>query len=429
MATTPDYTINYEDDRLNDVKLAETSQLTEDAQLGQDMLDSVDTMYDDAKAATDLWEQTQINNQKEQTNLTIQQIEQQKEQAQKDYTKEQAGAYVDWRKQSNQYGSEAEKMASAGLSNTGFSESSQVSMYNTYQNRIAVARESFNQIWTDYNNKINEAKIQNNAALAEIAVQAAQQRAEYVIQSVLQRNQLLNDIANRKIQTQQLYNDKWKTTLDVMMKENELKWQTDQAVLDREHDKKMAEINHKYTLERDEINNTFTEKMAGINHDYEIKLLDAKTAAEKELIKEQKEADLEKLKKQKEYALEELDKKLANEKALYAYQQSYNSGKFSGGGSSGSSSKTYAPAKQQKWIGKNYVDPDPPKKTSFTGSTYKEASAYLKSNGVSNGAMTESEWSRRKNSYSMTGQGAEEVKRFSTYKAYIQAYVKYRTGG
>ncbi len=65
---------------------------------------------------------------------------------------------------------------------------------------------------------------------------------------------------------------------------------------------------------------------------------------------------------------------------------------------------------------------------SFTGSTYSEACSYLKSKGQSvGGLMTKSEWQRRKSAYNQTGQGGTEVTAYSSYEAYLKAYVKYAT--
>ncbi len=64
----------------------------------------------------------------------------------------------------------------------------------------------------------------------------------------------------------------------------------------------------------------------------------------------------------------------------------------------------------------------------FTGSTYKEAVAYMKENGVKGAAnvMTKEEWSRRKASYQKTGIGSEEVIYNGTYTEYLQSYVEYK---
>ena len=58
--------------------------------------------------------------------------------------------------------------------------------------------------------------------------------------------------------------------------------------------------------------------------------------------------------------------------------------------------------------------------TGFTGSTYKEAAAYLKSNGKSSsGLMTSSEWVRHKNKNNSAG-GEHEA---SSYQEYLAAFI------
>lgn len=441
MATTPDYKIDYDDQRFEDVKTEETKQLTEWDQTYNGMIGDVDKHYDSLKEATEQWKNTQTDIQNQQTDFTIQQIEQQKEQAQKDYTKEQAGAYVDWRKQSNQYGTEAEKMASAGLMNTGYSESSQVSMYNTYQNRVATARESFQQAWTNYNNKITEAKLQNNAAIAEIALTAFEKQAEYSLQAFQYKNQLVIDLADKKMETKKFYADQWQNVLDQMNKENALAeevrqfnenqaWQTEQAELDRQWKTKEAELDREFQSAQAEIERKFKEAQAELERKHDKEMLTAETKAKKELLDKEHQQALAKLAKQQEYEMAQLDKDLANKKALAKYEYELeNSQKYTFNTSSQSAASRQKQAVTNKYFRPAAAAIEQTQKTKFTGSTYKEASAFLKSKGLTNNAMTESEWSRRKNTYSMTGQGAEEVKRFSTYASYIQNYVKYRTGG
>ena len=66
--------------------------------------------------------------------------------------------------------------------------------------------------------------------------------------------------------------------------------------------------------------------------------------------------------------------------------------------------------------------------TGFTGNTYEEAVAYMKSKGVSSSAanvMTKSEWTRRRSSYLTYGTGGAEVKNYSSYQAYLADYVEY----
>ncbi len=164
--------------------------------------------------------QEQIQN--EQTDFAIEQIEQQKAQTHKDYIKEQSGAYVDWQKQSNQYGAEAEQKAANGLTNTGFSESSQVSMYNAYQNRIATARETYSRAVLNYDNAITQARLQNSSALAEIAAQALAESLQVSLQYAQMNNSLLTQKANAQMQIKHLYQNKWATLLDQIYKEDSL---------------------------------------------------------------------------------------------------------------------------------------------------------------------------------------------------------------
>ena len=349
-SVTPNYSIDYEDERFKNIEAEETAAKNEVSNAYDGMINNSDQYFNAQIEASKDWADKQSQIQQENTDFTIEQIEQQKDKAHSDYVKEQSGAYVDWQKQSNQYGANAEKMASAGLNNSGFSESSQVSMYNTYQNRIATARESYNQAVLNYDNAIKDAQLQNNAALAEIAYQALEKQLELSLQNFQYKNQLLLDKTNKLLEVDNMYYDRWKGVLDQINTENALaeeirqfdtglEFQASENQKDRDHDEKMAEIEHNYNLERDRINNEFTAKENELNRKHDIAMQEAKTKAEKELLAQQHKNDLEKLKKQQEYELAQLDKKLANDKALIKYQQSFKSG-GSGGSSSGSKIKS-----------------------------------------------------------------------------------------
>lgn len=114
-------------------------------------------------------EQSQAN-----TNQTINEINQQREYANKDFNKEARGAYQDYQKIVNPYGVQAEKMVSNGLGNAGYSETSKLNAYNTYQNRYATARESADRLQQDFNNQITQARLSGNKELAEIALNELQ---------------------------------------------------------------------------------------------------------------------------------------------------------------------------------------------------------------------------------------------------------------
>lgn len=214
------YDVNYDDERFTQVESDKSEALTELEQTYGGMIGNADKYYQDQIEASKQWADKQSQLQQEQTDFAIEQIEQQKGQAHKDYLKEQSGAYVDWQKQSNRYGTEAERLASAGMTNTGFGESSQVGMYNSYQNRVASARESYNQAVLNYNNAIKDARLQNNSVLAEIAYQAQQQQLELSLQGFQYKNQLILEQANKKVELDNMYYNRYMDVLNQINQEN-----------------------------------------------------------------------------------------------------------------------------------------------------------------------------------------------------------------
>ena len=329
-------TVDYEDERFGNVESDKQQALTEHESLYAGMIDNVDGFYNAQIEASKQWADKQSQLQQEQTNLTIEQINQQKEQANKDYLKEQSGAYVDWQKQSNAYGTNAEQMASSGLTNTGFSESSQVSMYNTYQNRVATAREVYNQAVLNYNNSIKEAQLQNSTVLAEIAFQALQTQLELSLQGFQYKNDLLLQQANKKLEIENTYYNRYLDVLNQINTENAMAeeirqfnenqaWQTEQNQLNRDFEAQQA------VLTRD-----FQAKQAELDRQHDLALQAAKTKAEKELLEQQHKNDMAKLEQQHKNDLALLQKQydLQNSsKGQITNTKTYYGGNSSSGGS------------------------------------------------------------------------------------------------
>lgn len=181
-----------------------------------DLNNTYDGMINDYTAKTDKlinesenWVDTQTKLQEDRLGLEIEEIENQRAKAEKDYLKEQSGAYKDWQKQSNKYGAEAERQASMGMANSGYSESSQVSMYNNYQNRVAAARQAFVRADTDYKLAMNNAKLQNDIVLAEIAYKGYQEQLAFVIESMQYKNSLLIQKTSEKRAIENTYYTRW----------------------------------------------------------------------------------------------------------------------------------------------------------------------------------------------------------------------------
>ena len=239
-----DFKVNMDDERLKAIDNEEATAVKNSNATYDTRIDDTVGAYEDLKNQQTAWEKQQKQLQQEQSDFAIQKIEQQKDQAEKDYIKEQKGAYADWQKESNRYGVNAEQMASQGMGGTGYSETSQVSMWNTYQNRIAVARASYEQIKVDYNNAMNEAILQNNAALAEIAAQAQQKRLELSLNALTAKNELLEQKSARELAIKSHYDSKWQNVLDQINRENQLIYQQqqDEEELKIEKDRLAEEI-------------------------------------------------------------------------------------------------------------------------------------------------------------------------------------------
>lgn len=220
MATTPNYNINYDDDRFTQVEADKQAAVNDLNNAYNDIIGQIDGFYQDQINASKEWAEKQQDIQNQNTQFTIDTINQQKEQSEKDYKKEQSGAYVDWQKQSNQYGVNAENQAMQGLTNTGYSESSQVAMYNQYQSRVATARESFNRTVMNFDNGIKEAQLTNNAKLAEIAYNAQQTQLELALQGFQYKNQLVLDQINKKQELDNTYYSRYQDVLNQLNTEN-----------------------------------------------------------------------------------------------------------------------------------------------------------------------------------------------------------------
>lgn len=419
MANTPSYDVNYEDERFAKVESDKSQALTELEQTYGGMIGDADKYFDEQIQASKDWADKQAQIQQDNTDFAIEQIEQQKAQANKDYLKEQSGAYVDWQKQSNQYGVEAEKMASAGLINTGFSESSQVSMYNTYQNRVATARESYNKAVLNYNNAIKDAQLQNNAALAEIAYQSLQQQLELSLQGFQYKNQLILEQANKKTELDNIYYNRYQDVLQQINTENAMaeeirQYNQNYELQLKQFNEQVKQFEQSYQLqvkEYEEGIRQFNEEIARLKkkdereYQLEIKNLELK---KQQLAQEQKQYEAEMALKREQ---------LAESKRQFdlSYAKSSSSGSPIGVVSDNNNNNDIAALVKRD--------------DGFTGTTYKSAVSYLKSKGVpssrASGVMTESEWSRRKTSYTTYGTGGAAVKENPTYQAYLTDYVAY----
>jgi hypothetical protein len=326
--------VNYEDKRFGEVEADKEAALSELEQTYAGMIGESDKYYQAQIDASKQWADKQSQLQQENTDFAIQQIEQQKGQAQKDYTKEQSGAYVDWQKQSNQYGAKAEQQAAAGMTGTGFSESAQVSMYNTYQNRVASAREVMTRAMLQYDNDIQAARLQNNSILAEIAYQSLQQQLELSLQGFQYKNNLILEQANKKVEMDQMYYQRYQDVLAQINHENAMaeeirQFNQNYELQMKQYNESIRQFNQEYALREKEYKESirqFNEEIARLKkkdeQEYKMQI------QELELKKKQVEQE----KKQWEAEMKLKEKQLAEEKRQFDETMAYNKSKSTGGG-------------------------------------------------------------------------------------------------
>lgn len=347
------YSINYDDKRFAQVEADKKEALSDIEQTYGGMINNSDKYYQAQINASKQWADKQTQLQQQNTDFAIEQIEQQKDQAHTDYLKEQSGSYVDWQKQSNQYGANAESIAAGGLANTGFAESSQVSMYNTYQNRVAAARESYNRAVLNYDNAIKDAQLQNNSALAEIAFKALEQQLQLSLEGFQYKNNLILEQANKKTEIDNTYHARYQDVLNQINTENALAEEV------RQYNETMAENKRQFNKEMDLKNKEYEEGIRQFNA--EIARLKAKDAQEYKLEIQQLELQKSQLEEEKR----QFNAQMAEEKRQFNATQAKKS---SSSGSSSSSSKKSSSG-SSKSSGSSSI-----KKTS-TSSTKKKSSS------------------------------------------------------
>lgn len=212
-------TVNPNDERLQQYESTKNNLINEAQSNYNKTSSGAEQKYNELIQASKDYGQQQAEITQAQTDQTVAVINQNKDKAEKDYIKEQKGAYTDYAKQTNAYGVNAEVQASAGLQGSGFSESSKVSMYNTYQNRYTTAREVYNQAVLNYDNQITQAQLQNSAQLAEIAYQSLQTQLQLALEGFQYKNELLNNLLNQKLSISSTYDNLWQSQYNTLLNE------------------------------------------------------------------------------------------------------------------------------------------------------------------------------------------------------------------
>jgi hypothetical protein len=251
--------INYNDSRFTELEKDKNAALNQSNSTYDKLISDSQGYYDNLIAQSKDFADKQADIQNQQTEFAIDKIEQQKDKAAKDYTKEQKGAYQDYMKQSNAYGSNMQAAGQQGLGGSGWSETIQAGFYNTYQNRYAQARESYNNIVMNYDNNIKEAQLQNSSALLEIYNKAQQEQLELALQIFTVIKDLTLGKQKHYLTIDDMYNTRWRQVESQINTENALAEQIRQYNASLAEQKRQADMDQAYrnaslALEREKFN-------------------------------------------------------------------------------------------------------------------------------------------------------------------------------
>ena len=238
--------------------------LQADGSIKGGLIGDADKIIQDQMSNLNDYKNEQIKNQNERLDFELEKIEQEKDKVEKDYEKEQSAAWADYQKLIDPYGVNAEQMAAQGLSNTGYSESSRIRAYVSWQNRVATARASFEQAKINFSNQMQEAKLQNNALLAEIAYNTLVEQSKLALEQITTRSTLISDLTTQKNQTRSYYQTKWKDELDRVNAEIRLREEARQFDENYKLDERQIELaEKKFDFEKKQYNDSKSESSGG----------------------------------------------------------------------------------------------------------------------------------------------------------------------
>lgn len=225
--------VNYNDERFQQVEDEKQEQLNQYNQTYDNLIAEREDLTNQQQGLVDQWQQTQNENLDKQFQFQQDLINQQKAETEKAYEKEAKSAYTDYQKEVDRYGVSREQQVANGLGNTGYSESSKVSMYNTYQNRLATAKESMDKAYLEFDNAIREAQLTNDVTKAENALTALEQKLNISLEAFNYKDTATQNKLNWQQQINSDYYNRYQNVL------NQINYENEQAEAIRQYNEQM----------------------------------------------------------------------------------------------------------------------------------------------------------------------------------------------
>ena len=234
-----------EDERLSRIEQEKQNALTESNNTYNDLLRDNENLYSDQKNYADNYEKTQNDILDKQLAYNEEKIKQQREEAERNKEIEAKKARNDYLSFINPYGVNAESQASQGLLQSGLSETTKLGGWNTYQNRLASANKALQDAFTQYDNDMNEARLNNDTQKAQNALNKLQMNLEYaqnfynnkstISQNKLSNNQNLDNNYYNRYQTEYSNIQNEKAALEAIRQ-----WEAEMAEQKRQYDSNLA---------------------------------------------------------------------------------------------------------------------------------------------------------------------------------------------
>lgn len=234
-----------EDERLSRIEQEKQNALTESNNTYNDLLKDNENLYNDQKNYADNYEKTQNDILDKQLAYNEEKIKQQREEAERNKEIEAKKVRNDYLSFINPYGVNAESQASQGLLQSGLSETTKLGGWNTYQNRLASANKALQDAFTQYDNDMNEARLNNDTQKAQNALNKLQMNLEYaqnfynnkstISQNKLSNNQNLDNNYYNRYQTEYSNIQNEKAALEAIRQ-----WEAEMAEQKRQYDSNLA---------------------------------------------------------------------------------------------------------------------------------------------------------------------------------------------
>lgn len=193
------------DERLALIEQEKQNALKESNNVYNQMLQNNQNLYNQQNAYVNTYEKTQNDVLDKQLAHQQELVNQQKENARQNMETESKKAKNDYTAYNNPYGYRAESMANRGLLNSGVSETAKLGSFNTYQNRLATANKVMQDAFLQYDNDMNEARLNNDVQKAQNALNKLQMQLQYT--DSFYNNQ--NNLTQNQLSTSQALNSEY----------------------------------------------------------------------------------------------------------------------------------------------------------------------------------------------------------------------------